>query len=141
MDKALNIDLSGGPNSWFDFWHTHVDWNGKGNTDWKTREAYLKKLLKIFNDLRLKLQHYPHDFQLWLVIYENDSGADSVYLHTRNPNRKNFPLKVRPNKKSATKNQDLKKFVDSLDLHNVSIQTKDGSIYYLFDTEVGTQLT
>ncbi len=35
----LNLDFSGGQNSWFDFWHTHVDWKGKGNDNWKSRLA------------------------------------------------------------------------------------------------------
>ena len=69
------LTFSGGPESWFDLWHTHVDWDGKGNRDWATRKKYLKLLRGTFDKLKLELKRYPHDFQLRIVIDENDSGG------------------------------------------------------------------
>jgi hypothetical protein len=76
MNKELNLDFSGGPKSWFDFWHTHVDWDGQGNKNWETRRMYLGQILETFDQLKQKLRTYPHDFQLWIMIDENDSGQD-----------------------------------------------------------------
>lgn len=137
----MNLDFSGGPKSWFDFWHTHVDWDGKGNKDWKTREKYLNELLKTFNELKVKLQDYPNDFQLWIMIDENESGDDCVYIHTKNPNADNFPLKVKADNKNKIKNGDLRNFVDSLDFERVRIKTSEGDIYYLFENGTGLSLT
>jgi hypothetical protein len=141
MDKKLNLDFSGGPQSWFDFWHTHVDWDGEGNKDWRTREKYLKELLKVFQDLKLKLNDYPKDFQLWIMLDENDSEEDCVYIHTKNPNADNFPLKIKADRINSIKDKNLKKFVDSLDFEKVRFETSDGYIYYLFDKETGISLT
>jgi hypothetical protein len=140
MNKELNLDFSGGPKSWFDLWHTHSDWDGKGNSDWKTREKYLGQLLNTFDQLKLKLQVYPHDFQLWIMIDESDSGQDCVYIHTKNPNADNFPIKVTTDNKNAIKDKDLKGFVDSLDFERVRVQTREGDIYYLFDKSTGISL-
>jgi hypothetical protein len=140
MKKELNLDFSGGPKSWFDLWHTHVDWDGKGNKDWKTRGKYLKQIIGTFEQLKQKLQAYPHDFQLWIMIEESDSGQDSVYIHTKNPNADNFPIKVTADNKNEIKNKDLKQFVDSLDFEKVRVKTSDGDIYYLFDKRVGISL-
>ena len=140
MKKELNLDFSGGPKSWFDLWHTHVDWDGKGNKDWKTRKKYLNQLLETFDQLKLKLRTYPHDFQLLIMIDENESGDDCVYIHTKNPNADNFPIKVTADNKNAIKNKDLKEFVDSLDFERVRVKTIDGDIYYLFYKNTGISL-
>jgi hypothetical protein len=140
MTKKLNLDFSGGQMSWFDLWHTHVDWDSKGNKDWKTRKKYLKQLLDTFDQFSQKLKTYPHDFQLWIVIHENESGDDCVYIHTKNPNADNFPIKVTADNKNNIKNKVLKEFVDSLDFEKVRIETSDGYIYYLFDKDIGISL-
>lgn len=140
MNRELNLDFSGGPKSWFDLWHTHVDRDAKGNKDWKTRQMYLEQILETFEHLKQKLRTYPHDFQLWLMIDENDSGQDSVYIHTKNPNADNFPIKVTADNKNEIKDKNLKQFVDSMDFARVRVKTSDGDIYYLFDKGVGISL-
>ncbi|RAV99162.1 hypothetical protein [Pseudochryseolinea flava] len=140
MNKELNLDFSGGPKSWFDLWHTHVDWDGKGNKDWKTRTRYLEQILETFDQLKQKLQTYPHAFQLWIMIDENDSGEDCVYIHTKNPNADNFPIKVTPDNKNEIKDKELKQFVDSLNFERVRVETSDGDLYYLFDKGTGISL-
>ena len=140
MNQELNLDFSGGPKSWFDLWHTHVDWDGKGNKDWKTREKYLEQILGTFEQLKQKLTSYPHDFQLWIMIDENDSGKDSVYIHTKNPNANNFPLKVTADNTNAIKGRELKQFVDTLAFERVRVKTRNGDIYYLFENGTGISL-
>jgi hypothetical protein len=140
MDKELNLDLSGGPKSWFDLWHTHADWDGKGNNDWGARKNALNQLFETFNSLKLRLRKYPHAFQLWIMIDEGDSGNDSVYVHTKNPNAENFPVKIEIDRKITIKDKDLKQFVDSLDFEKIRVQTSDGDIYYLFGKHIGISL-
>ncbi len=140
MDRELNLDFSGGPKSWFDLWHTHIDWDGKGNRDWKTRRKYLEKLLDTFGQLKLKLKTYPHDFQLWIMIDENDSGGDCIYIHTKNPNADNFPIKVATDNRNLIKDKDFKEFVDSLGFERVRVGTSEGDVYYLFDNVTGISL-
>lgn len=140
MKKELNLDFSGGPKSWFDLWHMHVDWDGKGNKDWGTRKEYLRQLLETFDQLKLKLKAYTHDFQLWIMIDENESGDDAVYIHTKNPNADNFPVKVKADNRNTIEDKDLKEFVDSLDFERVRVETSEGYIYYLFDKDTGISL-
>lgn len=140
MNKELNLDFSGGPKSWFDLWHTHADWDRKGNKDWNTRKKYLEQLLETFDQLKLKLQTYPNDFQLWVMIDENNSGDDCVYIHTKNPNSDNFPITVKSNKENKIKNKELKEFVNSLTFEHVRVETSEGDIYYLFEKATGISL-
>ena len=140
MNKELNLDFSGGPKSWFDLWHTHVDRDRKGNKDWGTREKYLRQLLSTFDDIKLKLKDYPKDFQVWIMIDENDSGEDCVYIHTKNPNADNFPIKVKADNKNNIKDKKLKDFIDSLDFERVRVKTSEGDIYYLFNKDTGISL-
>ncbi len=62
--KMINFDLnpSGEPDSWFDFWHMHVDWKGQGNRSWKARKSYLNELVRLFHELKNELKHYPKDY-------------------------------------------------------------------------------
>jgi hypothetical protein len=140
MNKKLNLDFSGGPESWFAFWHLHIDWVGEGNKGWKTRKIFLEQLLQAFYELREKLVDYPRDFQLWIMIDENDSTNDSVYIHTKNPNSDNFPLKVKADNENTINDKNLKVFVDSLGFEKVKVETSDGYIYYLFDKNFGVSL-
>ena len=74
------------------------------------------------------------------MIDENDSWDDCVYIHTKNPNADNFPLKVTTDNKNEIKDKDLKQFVDKLDFERVRVKTSDGDVYYLFDKETGISL-
>ena len=80
------LDFSGEENSWFDFWHTHIDWNGDGNKNWILREKFLEKLLTEFENVKSELKKFPNEYQTWILIDENDSGEDGIYIHTKNPN-------------------------------------------------------
>jgi len=140
MSKELDLDVSGGPKSWFNLWHTHVDWHGKGNSDWNTRKKHLEKIFKIFDELKQKFRTYPHDFQLWIMIDEKDSGQDCVYAHTKNPNADNFPIKVVADSKNEIKDKHLKQFLESLDFERLRVKRSEGDIYYLFEKGTGISL-
>lgn len=84
--------LEMGPDDWFEFWHTHLDWDGAGNASPEARRPYLKALFDLLQRLQQRLPSFPKPCQIWLFIDESDSGQDAVYLHSPNPNRDNFPL-------------------------------------------------
>ena len=106
--QRTKLDFSGGPKSWFDLGHTHVDWDGDGNKDWKNRERFLTELFGLYDQYKSELKKYPREYQLWVTIDDNDSGQDAVYIHTMNPNADNFPIKVPGDEVLKTKNKKLK---------------------------------
>jgi len=140
-DLDLDLDFSGGPNSWFDFWHTHVDWDGEGNKNFNIRLKYLKELLKLYENLKKDLKLYPNNYQIWIVIDENDSSEDAVYIHTKNPNNENFPLKMDNMKTWKTDNEDLSNFMLQTGLEILEVEYYDGKGFYLFDKNIGESIT
>jgi len=139
--QKIKLDFSGGPKSWFDLWHTHVDWDGEGNKDWKKREMFLAELFGLYDQYKSELKKYPQEYRLWVTIDDNDSGQDAVYIHTKNPNADNFPIKVPGDKVLKTKNKQLKTFLGASAFDIIRYETKDGDIYYLFDKGTGIGLT
>jgi hypothetical protein len=89
--RASAYDLPFTESDWFDLWHTHPDWLGRGNKSGRYRREHLRAGLEIFNRIENKAKAYPSQYQLWVIIDRHDSAEDAVYVHTRNPNRDNFP--------------------------------------------------
>jgi len=76
--------------SWFDLWHAHPDWRGKGNRGHENRLASIQlgySLLKKAEDLA---RGAPKPIQSWLAVCPN-SRDDGVYLHSENSNGTPFP--------------------------------------------------
>lgn len=140
MSKGMQLDFSGGPKSWFDLWHTHVDWRGKGNGNWIVRKRSITKLLRLYEEFKEALKKYPHDYQLWIAIDVMDSGQDAVYIHTKNPNADNFPLKVPGDKIIRTRNAKLQAFLLSCGFEIIRYKSKDGYLYLLYDRMTGIPL-
>ncbi|QDT59954.1 hypothetical protein SV7mr_24680 [Stieleria bergensis] len=76
---------------WCDLWHTHFDWSGDGNCGTAERRPFIQQLMQFFHDVETHTSTWTKPNQQWIVIDENDSSQDAVYLHTPNPNRDNFP--------------------------------------------------
>ncbi|MFJ8261011.1 hypothetical protein ACIQ4I_03485 [Rummeliibacillus sp. NPDC094406] len=87
-------DLEFGKGSWFDLWHTHLDFYGHGNTSLKIRKEQIKAYIALHNDFLEKLQEFEKPYQLWIEIVDEEAGSDAIYLHTPNPNEDNFPFKI-----------------------------------------------
>ena len=110
------LDFTGGNGSYFDFWHLHVDFNGKGNKNWETRKKFIDKQLKLFDYLKTKLKSYPNQFQLWIGIDEEDSSQDGLYIHTPNPNSDYFPHIVDCCDNKEIKVKELKEYIEETNL-------------------------
>jgi hypothetical protein len=141
IDDVINtLDFSGGNNSWFDLWHTHLDWNGEGNKSWQKREKYLTKHIELYHKLSEKLKTYPHPFQLWVEIDEEDADQDAVYIHTPNPNEDNFPLTISSAELPAYAIPELKRFIEQQELSVKGIKTQGGNVYLLYNEHIGRPL-
>jgi len=80
------LDSSG----WFDYWHCHIDWEGKGDTRPENREAAIAlgfEILKIAEDF---ISSVPGPIQCWWFVHKH-AWEDAVYLHSPNENGTPFP--------------------------------------------------
>ncbi|MBI5540799.1 MAG: hypothetical protein HY951_12115 [Bacteroidia bacterium] len=144
MKTEINLkqlDFSGGPNSWFDLWHTHVDWDNNFNKNWSTKKIFIDKLLEIYELLKVKLKKYPHDYQVFISIIENDLSQNAVYIHSKNPNLDNFPINIVSADKFKIKDKELNKYISGLGLEIVPYIFDNELQYYLFDRKYGIPLT
>lgn len=77
--------------SWFYFWHIHLDFYGVGNQSLKVRREHIKAQLILYEKLLKELESFQVPYQSWICIHEEDTGSDAVYIHTPNPNDDYFP--------------------------------------------------
>ena len=85
--------LTPGEGDWWDLWHFHVDWLGRGNLSWRYRRRYLEALIVVFRRIAALQLSFRTPFQSWLYLSGRDAGEDAVYLHTPNPNGTPFPMR------------------------------------------------
>ena len=83
------------PSDWYDNWHTHIDWDGKGNLGTWHRREHLKALMILYWRIKKQLANAPFSSQVFMIISKTDSAADSVYIHTQNPNGTDYPDKFK----------------------------------------------
>jgi len=88
--SAHALDFSS--DSWFDFWHVHLDFDGRGNGHLKIRKAHVQALFQLMDELDAALKTWGQPYQLWIELSRQDAGKDAVFVHTNNPNRDNFPF-------------------------------------------------
>jgi hypothetical protein len=110
------LDFQKKPDAWFDLWHWHFDWNGFGNHSFKKRKPHLDKLFRHFEMLVESTKNFKTNFQLFALLFDNDSYDDAVYLHTTNPNSSKFPMTWENLSETCTlKNQNLIEYINQLD--------------------------
>jgi hypothetical protein len=72
---------------WFDYWHTHLDWKGRGNRHGSDRTAVAAALLRL---LERAVACRRQDTQCWVVLAP-DSGQSALFLHSPNPQGTPWP--------------------------------------------------
>ena len=72
--------------TWFDMYHIHTDWEGKGNKNSTNRKNSIHLAYKALQYLEEFTLKYPKEIQTWIFIHEN-SYEDAVNLHTQNDNK------------------------------------------------------
>ncbi|GIO06266.1 hypothetical protein J31TS6_22940 [Brevibacillus reuszeri] len=93
LARATDYNLRLTEKSWFDMWHTHLDWSGIGNMGMRPRRQHISALVHLHNNLLKQLESFSKPYQIWITIHKKDSGQDAVFIHTPNENRDNFPFK------------------------------------------------
>ncbi|MGN7940461.1 hypothetical protein [Virgibacillus sp. 6R] len=92
--EVETFDLQLDEESWFDFWHIHLDFFGVGKYSLKIRREHIKAHVALYNHLLKQLEAFEKPYQSWICIHEEDPGSDAVYIHTPNPNDDYFPHRV-----------------------------------------------
>ena len=76
---------------WCNWWHEHLDWQGRCRASRFERQRLIRLVLLVLNRAQRELAAQPVPFQLFAGIVPHDPGADAVFVHTPNP-YSDFPL-------------------------------------------------
>jgi hypothetical protein len=139
-DIIDNLNFSGDNKSWFDLWHHHIEVHPENETDWTIRIESLHELVRLFKRLKEKLKKYPSDYQLWIEIYDEYVGDDAIYIHSKNPNSDNFPIKASTEFPPKSENPELKKLLLEQGLSIAGQRMMEGNVYFLYDENAGVAL-
>lgn len=80
LDRVLESE-------WFDYWHTHLDWKGRGNRHLTDRAEVAGALLRL---LQRAVSANRDDVQCWVSLAA-DTGNSALFLHSRNPQGSAWP--------------------------------------------------
>ena len=70
--RAALYNLRLTEDSWFDMWHTHLDWFGIGDQGLKPRKQHISALFELHTNLHHQLQAFSKPYQIWMTIHEKD---------------------------------------------------------------------
>ncbi|WP_236726974.1 hypothetical protein [Xanthomonas cannabis] len=79
------------PHSWFDLWHTHVDWNGRGRASAEDRHMVNAVAVRVLGYLEARLAQPGAAVQVWADLSPDTIGT-AIYAHSANPNGSTFPF-------------------------------------------------
>ncbi len=114
-DFVDNLDFSDSKDSWFDYYHIHIDNTGLGNRSLKSRLQHLDALFLVAKKIENNLESYSKEYQYWIEIHEDDSFDDSIYIHTKNRNGSEFPAKLEFDEQAKITKPELWKYISSKD--------------------------
>jgi hypothetical protein len=77
-------------NSWFDLWHTHIDWRSKGNRSLETRLAAANLTYTVLQLAENKAKERTAPIQVWAICCTN-TADNAIYYHTPNDNGSEYP--------------------------------------------------
>lgn len=80
LDRVLESE-------WFDYWHTHLDWMGRGNRHISDRSAVAAGLLRLLE--RVASSEREH-VQCWVTLAP-DTCQSALFLHSPNPQGTPWP--------------------------------------------------
>lgn len=126
---AENFRLElGGPDDWYDFWHQHFDWEGRGNQGGRERDEHTKAIFTAFENALEQLKEYKEPHQIWLSFSARQPTNDGLYFHTPNPNKNNFPYLFDEYNWDATTPEFLTPFMK--DKYDLGVTEFDGGVWY-----------
>ncbi|MEO8235497.1 MAG: hypothetical protein ABI549_08800 [Flavobacterium sp.] len=137
LDKATWLEFDN-PETWFDNWHLHFDWNGYGNNSFKRRKPHLDKFFRHFELLIDKTKMLKNDFQLYGILLDFDSSNDALFLHTVNPNNSQFPFKISGLQLTTTlTNNQLIEYINKLEGYEKLYGKAEQAFCLIFKKNVG----
>ena len=140
FERMSFLDFQNEPNAWFDRWHWHFDWNGLGDNNFKKRKPHLDKLFRHFEMLVEKVKYLKIEFQLFVLILDNHSSGDAIFLHTPNPNDIEFPLTWKNiSEKCTLKNKNLIEYINQLNEYEKLYGIADEPFCILIKKNTGIQ--
>lgn len=117
--------------SWYDFWHRHLDFWGIGNNRLKVRREHIKAHIVLYSKFLEQLKSLNKPYQTWVCIHEEDSGADAVYVHTPNPNAKDFPANFEFINWSCELPRTFSDLIDMTQYNVGYYESEFGRVYYI----------
>nr|TKK06016.1 hypothetical protein SrhCFBP13529_16305 [Stenotrophomonas rhizophila] len=88
--KAVSTVENAAGSAWFNYWHTHPDWSGKGNRSIEDRVSVARISIRLLGLLDEALSQRELETQCWVMLCA-DTAYDSVYVHSPNPYDTAFP--------------------------------------------------
>lgn len=136
--EEYEIDIS--EKSWYNLWHTHLDWDGITTYSKKQRARHLKYYMMLLDKIERDTQEIKRSFQTWIFINENDGGMDAIYLHTENPYTA-FPYYL-DKMEMNTELPDFIKTTIDLNKYNIGrITSDDGHLYFVQKKGLGISIS
>jgi hypothetical protein len=75
---------------WFDDWHTHIDWRGRGNARPENVPEIAAVAVRLLHRLENATEDRSEPIQLWATLCGNTMNS-AVHAHSQNPNGSAFP--------------------------------------------------
>lgn len=130
LEAAEKFELNVTASSWYDLWHTHLDWEGEGNTSPEVRAKYLGALFVMFERALLQAKNLALPSNIWVLFVPSNSEDDSLYVHTPNPNANSpFPYPFEGVRWGVAPPQELQPFVG--ERLEVGISEYNGVMYWV----------
>lgn len=70
--------------SWFDWWHMHPDWKGKGDRCPDNRKVSVEVVYRLLQEAEKLRNKASKPIQCWALI-ASSAYDDAVYMHSENP--------------------------------------------------------
>ncbi|MDU7476853.1 MAG: hypothetical protein E7L01_26445 [Paenibacillus macerans] len=106
-DFVLYLD----DDSWYSFFHIHLDWKGITDYSAKNRRSHIKWYLHFLDKIEILTKDKSKLFQTWIILDSGFGSADAIYFHTENPHSE-FPIKFNDFEWDAQENELLKGLID-----------------------------
>lgn len=89
--RGFVLDVYDG--SWYNQWHTHLDWYGITNNSQRHRRNHVHYYLLMLEKIEQQTKEYNKEFQTWIFLDGKEGAYDAIYFHTENP-YSDFPYLV-----------------------------------------------
>lgn len=117
QSRLDNLVVNLNEESWYNFYHIHLDWKGITDYSTKNRRSHIKWYLAFLDKIEDLTRGQNKPFQTWIILDSGLASADAIYFHTENPHGE-FPIKFDDYEWDIQANELLKDIID-LDKYNL----------------------